>query len=120
MKYIKLFLIFALTLTLFSCEKSYDTYDDLYELLVSKQWHLSYISEDRGKGPLVFNDNFNTTMVYFYSDKTVSIKLNSNTYIGTWEVDPIKSSFTLDVNVPDLEYISRGLVVLSIDIIQRK
>ena len=105
-----IFVIFFLS----SCYKSPDNYDDISTLLNSKQWNLAYISENRGVGPIKYNDNYNTTTLFFSSDNSSLIKLNGKEYYGNWTLDPVKSSFHLVIDIPEVQYISRSWVITDI------
>lgn len=111
---LKFVLIFIATLFFSSCYKKPNNYDEITELLSSKQWTLAYLSEDIGKGSIKYNDTYNTTTFIFYPDKTSLIKINGNDYIGTWELDPVKSSFHLVMDIPEVDYISRSWVITDI------
>lgn len=111
---LKFVLIFITTLFLSSCYNKPNTYDEITELFNSKQWTLDYVSEDVGKGPIRYNDNYNTSTFFFYPDKTSIIKINGNVFTGTWDLEEIKGNYILHINIPEVEYISRGWVVTDI------
>jgi hypothetical protein len=109
------FILFIFAIFLFNgCYKEPDNFDDITSLLNNKQWRLAYISEDRGVGPIKYNDNYNTTTLFFSSDNSSLIKLNGKEYYGNWTLDPVKSSFHLVIDIPEVQYISKSWVITDI------
>lgn len=96
------------------CEKVPQSYDEVYDLFVTKQWDLNYIMEDRGKGPVLYNDNFNTTTLLFNPNKTLFVEVSGKEYVGTWGLETVKSSLHLSIDIPDLEYISKDWIITDI------
>lgn len=97
------------------CEKVPSKYNEVNTLFTSKQWHLAYIKEDRGIGPVLYNDSYNTTHLFFNSDKTIKITIDNREYYGTWELETIgSSSLLLLIDIPELSYLSHNWVIKDI------
>lgn len=96
------------------CDKVPQNYDEVYDLFTNKQWDLDYIMEDRGEGPVLYNDNYNTTTLLFNPNQTLFIEVNGKDYVGSWKLESVKSSLHLVIDIPDLKYISRDWVITDI------
>jgi hypothetical protein len=103
--------LFVAALLFAGCGKEVHSYDETNSVLVSKQWQIAYVMEKRDKGPVLYNDNYLTTNLVFYSNGQVYTKINSNEYVGEWELIEIKSNPYLEINIPNLTYLSGGWVV---------